>query len=148
MLENFDEQGVIRTFESTAQRTGSPADFVEDLLPLRFQLWGPRVEQFYEGYREGYEDDMEAAHISLVMVDRLAQASREGSDREAIFPTRHLQLPHFAIRLAGHMLRTDESRRPDFVTRLQACESLDTEKTAEQAEQQTGWNRRRGPPGW
>jgi len=136
LLENFDEQGVIRTFESTARRTGSPADFVEDLLPLRFQLWGPRVEQFYEGYREGYEDDTEAAYISLVMVDRLAQASREASDREAIFPTRHLQLPHFAIRLAGHMLRTDESRRPDFVTRLQACESLDTEKTAEQAEQQ------------
>ncbi len=136
LLENFDERGVIKTFESSAPDTGSPAAFVEDLLPLRFQVWGPHVQQFYEGYQEGYEDDSEAAWISLVMVDRLAQGFRDASDREAVFPTRHLQLPHFAIRLAGHMLRTDESRRPDFATRLQACESLDAEETAEQAEQQ------------
>ena len=63
LLENFDEQGTIRTFESSAADAGSPAAFVEDLLPLRFQLWGSHVEQFYEGYQEGHEDDREAAWI-------------------------------------------------------------------------------------
>ena len=133
LLENFDEQGTVRTFESSAEERGSPGDFVEDLLPLRFQLWGSHVEQFYEGYQEGYEDDREAAWINLVMVDRLAQGLRDASDREAVFPTRHLQLPHFVIRLAGHVLRTDRSRVPDFAARLQACEPLGADEQVQQA---------------
>ena len=133
LLENFDEQGTIRTFESSAEERGSPANFVEDLLPLRFQLWGSHVEQFYEGYQEGHEDDREAAWINLVMVDRLAQGLRDASGREPVFPTRHLQLPHFVIRLAGHVLRTDRSRAPDFASRLQACVSLDADEKVQEA---------------
>ena len=122
LLENFDELGVIKTFESSAQKTGAVADLAMDLLPLRFQFWGAHLEQFYEGYQEGYGDDREAAWICLRMVDQLALAFRDRSDQEARFPTRHLQLPHFVIRLAGHVLGTDRSRRPDFAARLQACE--------------------------
>ena len=133
LLENFDEQGFIRTFESSAQERSSSAGFVEDLLPLRFQLWGSRVEQFYEGYQEGYENDREAAWINLVMVDRLAQGLRDASDREAVFPTGHLQLPHFVIRMAGHVLRTDRSRAPDFAGRLQACELLGADEQIQES---------------
>jgi hypothetical protein len=133
LLENFDERGVIGTFESSARNTGSPGDFVLDLLPLRFQLWGSHVEQFDEGYQEGYGDDREAAWIRLVMVDRLAQGLRDASDRQAVFPTKHLQLPHFVIRLAGHVLRTDPTRCPDFASRLQASEPLEADEQIQEA---------------
>jgi hypothetical protein len=57
LLDNFDQDGTPRTAESAA----APSNAVDDLLPLRFQLRGPHINEFYEGYMEGYEDAREMA---------------------------------------------------------------------------------------
>ncbi|GAA4263582.1 CHAT domain-containing protein [Dactylosporangium darangshiense] len=133
MLENFTEHGVMRTFESSAGLGASLEQVVADLLPLRFQLWGPRLQQFHEGYLEGYEDDGEAGYVALATMDRIAQATRGDPDPEGKFPARHLQLPHFVIRATGHVLRTDGSRRPQFAERLEALADVEPRDRIEQA---------------
>jgi hypothetical protein len=58
-----------------------------------------------------------------VAVDRKAIATRNSADRESLFPARHLQVPHFVVRAAGQVLRTDLTRRPDYPGRLHAIAS-------------------------